>query len=147
MGWLNYCGIREVSETQNVDFWAPYKTDRNYAETAPYCVVLCTRGKGERGRRNVLATRACGINVQQYGRSMFEKLCVDLWAPYKTPSVRRENGVVRFCALHTGEGRACPLQCTRYKVCVTSTSDNMAVRIWFAISRFFGPGQNGSKIC
>jgi len=66
--------------------------------------VLCFvhRDRGERGRRNGNAIRACDTNVQHCGRSKFEKLCVDFWAPYKIPSFRHENGFVRCFALYTG---------------------------------------------
>ena len=53
------------------------------AKTESYGAVLCTRGRGESDRCNVLARKACGVNVQQYGRSKFAKLCVDFWAPAK----------------------------------------------------------------
>jgi len=39
--------------TQHVDFWAPYKTGRNYAETRSYAAVL---SKAERSERD-----SCGV--------------------------------------------------------------------------------------
>ena len=72
------------------------------AQTAPYDALLCTRGRSERGRCNVLARRACGTDERRHGRSKFEKLCVDFWATCETPSFRREDGVVWLYALHMG---------------------------------------------
>ena len=43
---------------QCVDFSAPDKIGQNYTQTARYGAVLCTRERGERDIRCVLATRA-----------------------------------------------------------------------------------------
>jgi len=40
--------------TQRIDFWAPYKRGRNYAESVPYVAVCCRAGRGTRvGLRSV----------------------------------------------------------------------------------------------
>ena len=65
-------------------FLASLQNTRNsVAKTESYDAVLCTQGRGERDRCNVLVRKACDMNMRQYGRSKFAKLCVDFWAPDK----------------------------------------------------------------
>ena len=96
------CGRLKCVE-QCIDFRAPGKIGKNYAEMTPYVTVRCKVGRGERAGPRVLARRAQHAFLSRYERLNFDLQRVDFWAPDKIGG--NESETTPYCVAHCRAGR------------------------------------------